>query len=55
MVPEITYVLLKWKATRERGTMRDFTEEASATYPGVFEAWFDGRKIPNYLRVPDAK
>ncbi|PZR72791.1 MAG: hypothetical protein DLM73_12315 [Chthoniobacterales bacterium] len=51
MVPEIAYVLLKCKATRERATMRDLTEEAFATYPGVFETWFDGRKIPDYSLV----
>jgi hypothetical protein len=51
MVPEITYVLLKCKAMRDRATMRDVTEEAFATYPGAFETWFDGRKIPDYSLV----
>ena len=51
MVPEIAYVLFKCKALRERATMRDITEEAFATYPGVFETWFDGRKIPDYSLV----
>lgn len=51
MVPEIAFVLLKCNAVRERATMRDVTEEAFATYPGVFKTWFDGRKIPDHALV----
>ncbi len=51
MVPEIAFVLLKCKATRERATTRDVAEEAFATYPGVFETWFDGKNIPDSALV----
>jgi hypothetical protein len=51
LVPEITFVLLKCKATRERSPIREITEEAFATYPGVFETWFDRKKIPDYSLI----
>src|SRR5438445_12050873 len=51
MVPEIAFVLLKCNAIRERSSIRDIAEEAFATYPGAFETWFNGKKIPDHSLV----
>ena len=51
LVPEIAFVLLRCRATRERANIRDIADEAVATYPGNFETYFDGRKIPDYSLI----
>jgi len=51
LVPEITFVLLKCRATYERAHIREIADEAVATYPGSFETRFDGRKIPDYSLI----
>jgi hypothetical protein len=51
LVPEITFVLLKCHARYERAHIREIAEEAVATYPGSFETYFNGRKIPDYSLI----
>jgi hypothetical protein len=51
LVPEITFVLLKCRATRERAHVGEIATEAVATYPGMFETYFNGRKIPDYSLI----
>ena len=51
LVPEITFVLLKCRASYERAHIREIAEEAVTTYPGSFEAYFTGRKIPDYSLI----
>jgi hypothetical protein len=48
LVPELAFVLLKCRATRERAHMREIAAEAVATYPGSFNTSFAGRKVPDY-------
>src|SRR5436190_1677684 len=51
LVPEITFVLLKCRATRERAHIREIASQAVATYPGMFETHFNGRRIPDYSLI----
>jgi hypothetical protein len=51
LVPEITFVLLKCRAVYERAHIREIANEAVTTYPGTFETYFNGRKIPDYSLI----
>lgn len=51
LVPEIAFVLLRCDATRERAHMREIADEALATYPGSFDTYFAGRKVPDYALI----
>jgi hypothetical protein len=42
---------LKCHARYERAHIREIAEEAVATYPGSFETYFNGRKIPDYSLI----
>src|SRR4029453_2907966 len=49
--PETPFVLLKGRATYERAHIRELAGEAVATYPGRFDPYFNGRKIPDYSLI----
>ena len=51
LVPEITFVLLKCRATRERAHIQEIGEEALATYPGSFDTYFAGRAVPDFSLI----
>jgi hypothetical protein len=51
LVPEITFILLKCRATRERAHMWEIASELMATYPGSFDTSFGGRKVPDYALI----
>jgi hypothetical protein len=51
LVPEIAFVLLKCRATNERTHIREIADEAIATYPGSFETFSNGRKVPDYALI----
>ena len=51
LVPEITFVLLKCRATYERAHIREIAGEAVATFPGMFDTYFNGLKIPDYSLI----
>lgn len=51
LVPEITFVLLKCRATYERAHIREIAGEAVETYPERFDTYFNGRKIPDYSLI----
>jgi hypothetical protein len=51
LVPEIAFVLLKCRATRERAHMFEIANESVATYPGSFDTYFGGRKVPDYALI----
>ena len=51
LVPEITFVLLKCRATRERAHIHEIGEEAVATYPDSFDTYFAGRAVPDFSLI----
>jgi hypothetical protein len=51
LVPEMAFVLLKCRATRERAHMWEIASESVATYPRSFDTSFGGRKVPDYALV----